>query len=158
DDGVCVLDAETGQERGRFAGGFAWCFSFSPDGRTLATGELDGTILLWDVSKLRPKDEPVEITDSLWSDLAGEAPKAYQAIEKLGHAGEGGVAFLRERLKPAKAAEKKKLDTLFADVESAKYAVRQKAAAELAGLDLTAEVLRERLKATNSAEARAAIS
>jgi hypothetical protein len=109
------------------------------------------------MSKLAPVPRAVEVTDALWADLAADAATAYQAVAKLGHAGEPGVALLREHLKPAKPVDAKRLAAILKDLESDAYAARQKAAADLAAADVPTDVLRERLKTASSAEARKVI-
>src|SRR5262249_8711786 len=50
-----LWDVATGKERGRFRGytDTVWTAAFSPDGRWLATGSQDTTVLIWDVQSLK---------------------------------------------------------------------------------------------------------
>jgi hypothetical protein len=143
----------------RVDAGSAFCFAFSPSGKMLATGGADGTILLWDISAIRPTETvPDTAPELLWADLAGDAIKAYRAVVALGDQGERAVKFLAERLKPAAPIEPKRIDQWLADLDSPQFAVRNNARAELAALAERAEpALRARLKATTSAEARLVI-
>lgn len=158
--GVYFWDTATGEEIRHFDAGQIWHLAFSPDGKTVATGSVDGTVMLWDVSGVRAKVTVPNITaDGLWTDLADEAPKAYLAVVALSAQGDKGVSLLRERLKPAASIDPKRTDQLLTDLESPQFAVRDKANVELTALFERAEpALRARLKTTTSAEARKVIS
>jgi hypothetical protein len=88
----------------------AACLAISPDGKTLASGHNDSTILVWDIPEARrtavakaaatPKD-----LEARWSDLAeADAKKAHSSIWELAAHPEQAVPLLRDRLKPATAA------------------------------------------------------
>jgi dipeptidyl aminopeptidase/acylaminoacyl peptidase len=96
--------------------------AFAPDGRSLATGGMDSTILLWDLTgqatqgKLNsaPPPSPAEL-DRQWADLAGDASKADKAIWVLVLAQKQSVPFLQKRMKAGEAAadqEKKSLEVI----------------------------------------------
>jgi WD40 repeat protein len=55
DTGVRVWDTATGKLLGRFDGSptRVVAITFSPDGRRLASGGIDGTALVWDLSGLK---------------------------------------------------------------------------------------------------------
>ena len=56
---IKLVDWESGKPVGSFQGhaGSVMCLAFSPDGKTLATGGTDSTVLLWDVSAGTPSGE-----------------------------------------------------------------------------------------------------
>jgi hypothetical protein len=78
----CVLhlfEVFSGQELGRIdMPGMVWSLAFAPDGRSLAAGGNDATILLWDMTararQRQVKAVPLAATDldRLWSDLGGD--------------------------------------------------------------------------------------
>jgi WD40 repeat protein len=57
EDTIHVWDAATGKEllRRLSPDSTPYSFAFSPDGRQVAAGMNDGTILLWDVSQVSPR-------------------------------------------------------------------------------------------------------
>jgi len=157
--GVYLWDTAYGKEFRRLGAGEVWSLAFSPDGKTLATGGLDGTVLLWDLTKTRP---PVGTSsaseDAIWSDLAADAPHAYQAILTVSQLDDRGVTLLRQRLKPAVPVDPRHLAQLLDDLDDKSFTMRQKAATELEALnDRAAEAMKERLLTTQSPEARRSI-
>ncbi len=135
--------------------------SFSPDGKLLATGSNDTTILLWDATRFKPHP-PAEVQlrpeqiESLWTDLAGaDAAKAYRAIRTLAAGSKASIAFLKRHLHPAAAADAKQMTQLLADLDSEQFAVREKAMQELEKLgDRAATELHKALQGKPTLEAK----
>jgi hypothetical protein len=138
---VRAWEVDGGKEVGRFPGhdGRVETVSFSANGKCVATGSADTTVLLWDAAALR-KDMPERaaaelpdgMTDTLWADLAGEdASKALKAVLGLAGDPKRAVPVLAERLKPAAPIDPQKLGQWVADLESDRFAVRQEASANL---------------------------
>jgi hypothetical protein len=120
---------------GEFA--FVLSLAFLPDGKGLATGMMDSTVLVWDLSaigKEAPPDLDATTLATLWSDLTDEAPKAYHAIWTLGDSPKQAAPFLSDRLKPAEEIDAKLVQRLLADLDSDQFETREKAAKELATL------------------------
>ena len=136
--GVHIWELATGRERLRLAGhaeGTA-CVLFTPDGRSLITGGMDSTVLVWDLAPARPDAKEL---DRLWSELADDdASHAYEAIWTLSTS-PGVVGFLKARLKPAPGAEAKEIHRLIADLDSDDFDIREKASADLARIGAGAE-------------------
>ncbi len=131
--------------------GNVWAMAFTADGRTLATGGADSTILLWDLTghaengKLKAGDLTAKDLNRLWSDLAGDAPQANRAMWSLALAPKQSLPFLKERLRQPAAAKADQLAKLVADLDSDRFDVRQKATRELDQLAEGAEAaLRKR--------------
>jgi WD40 repeat protein len=111
--------------------------AFSADSRFLVSGSGDTTALVWDMSKPETQEKAAlgaKRMEAMWQDLAdGDAVKAYQAIVALTAAQEG-VAFLGRKLAPVPPPDAKKVARLIEDLNHERFAVRDKAAAELARL------------------------
>jgi RNA polymerase sigma factor (sigma-70 family) len=174
---LCLWETATGGERRHFAGGddagqparlrdeSAWSLSFSGDGRRLAAGNSDTTVLVWDVTgrladghRLRPARPSDAEVRGLWDDLAGaDTARADRAIWTLAAAPEQALPLLRRELHPAPgaAAAKGRVDRCIADLDSDAFVVRRAAAEELQRLGEAAEpALRAAAARTDSAEVR----
>lgn len=127
---VIAYDTLTGRElfRRNTEQGTPQALAFSQDRRTLATAGANTTILLWDLPAT-PGLEPAAVSeDSLWEDLAAyDAAKGYRAMQRLLASPETAVRVVRERLKPAEAADAKRVARLVAELDHPKYAVRERA-------------------------------
>src|SRR5439155_15882173 len=128
---------------------------------TLASASFDTTVLLWDATGLTAKRQQakplsVENLNRLWGDLAGnDASRAYDAIATLALAPKQAVPFLQERVKPAAAADSERVVRLIADLDSPRFAVREKANQELEKLgEAAAHVIRKNLQGQASPEVR----
>jgi hypothetical protein len=152
-DGVQLRDAAGGEVVARFTmpetvrasttfGSYAGCLAFSPDGRRMATGHPDGTILVWDARVPPVSVEPLAAKElaALWADLAGaDAAKAWQAVGRLAEAPDDALPFLRDRLKPYPAAPADEMRRLLADLDGESFKQREAATKRLKDLGLQAE-------------------
>jgi hypothetical protein len=181
DGTVRLWETATGGERRHFRGRddgaqtvvklrdeAASSLSFAGDGRRLAAGNADTTVLVWDVTgrlddghRLRPVRLSEADVRGLWADLAGADPaRADRAIWTLVAAPEQVLPLLGRDLQPIPRADQAKgrLDRYIAELDSDTFAVRQAALEELERLGEAAEpALRAALAKTNSAEVRARI-
>ncbi|HYV34767.1 MAG TPA: WD40 repeat domain-containing protein, partial [Gemmataceae bacterium] len=104
---------------------FASCMTFSPDGKSLATGHANGTILLWDMTPawnaLTVPKGPVD-TVACWAALADADPKnAYSAIDLLAANPSKALPLLREKLTAVAKVDPKWLAARLADLDSTKF-------------------------------------
>jgi RNA polymerase sigma factor (sigma-70 family) len=163
---VRVWEIATGKQVASFEGhhGAITALSYAPDGKSLASGSVDSTILIWDlVGRLRkPKDaQPLTAgqLEALWNHLLdADAAKAFRAIGDLVVAGDEAALYLKKQLSPVPipdAALTERATQLVADLDSDKFAVRQKAMVELDKMgDAAAGALRKALAAPLSLETR----
>jgi hypothetical protein len=134
--------------------------AFSPDGKRLATGHRDSTILVWDIAaayrrRVAPRAANARELETWWRHLAGDAPQAHRAIWGLADAPAQAVPFLRDRLRPAAALPAGELKRLVQDLDSAEFERREEASRRLAEFGEDAETtLRQALANKPSAEAR----
>jgi hypothetical protein len=138
------------------SGSFASCLAFTADGRRLATGHPDSTILLWDLALPRPASTPLtaEELDALWRDLGGtNATKAWHAVWRLVDLPNDTVGLLRDRLKSVEPAPVELTRRLIADLDDSSFTQREKALRQLQELGPRAEpALREALRTNLSTE------
>jgi WD40 repeat protein len=134
----------------------ATALAFSPDGSRLATGLPDGTILLWEVPISGPRSLSPETADRLWAELMSDDPAAgWRAAWLLGDDPSAAVRLARKHVAPVEPFPADELRKLLADVESPRFAVRERATARLErAADLIGSVVGEMLKATKSEETR----
>jgi WD40 repeat protein len=135
--------------------------AFSPDGKRLASGHRDGTILIWDLSpeidrRPSPPKADAKQVEQWWTALAGDdAKQAHAAIWGLVGTPARTLPLLRDRLRPAESPPAEKLKQLVADLDSEEFAKRNAANKELAEFEELAEpAMRETLKEDISAEKR----
>jgi WD40 repeat protein len=157
---IQLWDVATGKELGQFQGHRAdvTALAFAGEGKTLASGSGDTTILIWDVASLTAsaKLQAGELNaDARWNDLsADDASKAFDAICAFAAARGRAVPFLKERLRPA-AIGTEKIQSLIADLDNEQFAVRRRASNELEQIgESAAPALRKTLEDGPSAEVR----
>jgi WD40 repeat protein len=127
--------------------------AFAPDSKRVATGHVDGSILVWDLSPqlanrpALPKADAGSI-ERWWTSLAGDdATRAQQAVWALVGAPGHTLPLIRKRVQPAAGPGADKLRQLIADLADDTFARRQAASRELAELNELAEpAMREALK------------
>jgi WD40 repeat protein len=178
DDGtLAVWEVATCRKRCQFAGhqrvtrplfspaisdGAILALAFSPDGRLLASAGTDAQILVWNVTGrlLDGHLARLELTkkqlDSAWVALAEEDPsKAHRAIWQLVSAPTQTVAYMKQRLPIAPAAEVQRFARWIGDLDSDAFPIREKAMLELERLGQAAiPHLRRALGQRTSAEMR----
>jgi WD40 repeat protein len=133
--------------------------AFSADGRKVAMGGDDSSILIWHA----PRPEPVPATQpaeanelaDLWETLASkDAAKAFTAAQRLIAQGPAAVALLKGRLAPLPpSAGPVDANKLLADLDSDSYRVREDASRKLAEIG-DAGRLEEALEKAKSDEVR----
>jgi WD40 repeat protein len=138
-----VWETATGQHVMRLSGHHSGVHSltFHPGGRALASGAGDTTVLVWDLTE--GMKEAGRLVDgevpALWETLAGPAPAATRATWRLVTAPGQALALLKEHVRAASAPPPERLDKLITDLESDRFADRQKATRELEDLGELAE-------------------
>jgi hypothetical protein len=132
--------------------------AFTPDARKLVTGMGDSTILIWNLIPPAAREAETQpgSFEKLWADLASEdTGKAYAALWTLVALPDRSIPFLQARLQPISAAEPQRLERLIVDLESERFAVRQKATEGLEQLrELAEPALRQALHHTAGLETR----
>jgi WD40 repeat protein len=157
-----VWDLATGKELFRRQGfGIVRSLAIAPNSRLLASGQADGTILVWD---LPPSAEPnanpekfeAKQLELWWTDLGGaDARKAHAAIWGYVTIPERTVAWLRGRLFAIPTFSADKLRQLVLDLDSPNFQRRAEASKQLEILAEEAEpALRAALEKEPSLEQR----
>jgi WD40 repeat protein len=119
---------------------------YAADGQTLISGSNDTTALLWKAAGLNtlPRHPPFDlqpaVVDALWEDLVKtNAYVAHSAMRALRAAPKAALPFLKERLRPVPVDEQQRIARLVVDLDSNRFAARQKAAMELEKLGAAAQ-------------------
>jgi len=135
----------------------ASALAFSVDGRILATGHADGTILLWDAT-LRGGARGGALSAAergvLWADLASpDAETAHAAIWRLADDPVPSALYLKKRVKSVPPPPPGVIQSLLDGLDSNQFTVRKAAEKKLQDMGERAETaLREALKAKPSLE------
>jgi hypothetical protein len=108
-------------------------------------------------SGARAADPPApDEWQQVWADLGTKDPvQADRAMTRLVDRPEQAVPFLRQRLRPAPAADPRRLADWLAALDSEEFAVREEATQELEKLaEVIEDPLKKALRQTRSAEVR----
>jgi hypothetical protein len=108
-----------------------------------------------EVRKRGPRRLSPQELDALWTRLQGDAATAHQSILTLLSAPADAVPFLANRLHPSAGVDQRRVAVLIKQLDSNRFAERQKAQAELRNLANGAEsILRKALAENPAAEVR----
>jgi RNA polymerase sigma factor (sigma-70 family) len=149
--GVHVLDLANGEKVAEYEAPDINCESmegtlaFSPDARLLATGQSDGSILIWKAPPLAAAKLTEKEAATLWNGLgAAEPKKALLEMDQLVRSPDAAIAVLAREFKAAPAAE---MARLIGELDSPKFATRDQATRRLRELGMgAAPALRKALQ------------
>jgi RNA polymerase sigma factor (sigma-70 family) len=128
--------------------------AFAPDGKTLATGHRDGSVIVWKVPAV-PASARVAAAarERLWIDLATAKPATGRAaVERLVQDPAAALALLKERFKPP--APVPGVAALIEQLDAEAFADREAASRKLTELGWRAEWALRRAARTASLEVR----
>lgn len=136
--------------------------SFSPNGKRLVSGSDDTTMLVWDMTTIKP-DSPTNPVKAnrvnlvqAWKDLKNtDSEKALKAIQLLLSSPKLSLSIIREQLKPEPIANKELVARLLNDLDNTRFTIRDKASKKLQSFGASiAGPLKQLLKTSSSAEAK----
>jgi dipeptidyl aminopeptidase/acylaminoacyl peptidase len=119
--------------------------AFTPDAQTLVSGGGESSILLWDLTgqvrdgKLLPAALTAKELEKLWVALGGDAAQADRVIWMLARAPQETLPLLKTRLQPVAPADAEKVAKHVADLDSPRFAERDKAVKALQEMGEAAE-------------------
>jgi RNA polymerase sigma factor (sigma-70 family) len=137
---IIAFEVATGKPRRTLTGhqGYIGGLAISADGRRLISGGADGVAIVWDatpvgVASPRSKALTEAGAEKLWEAMGQEdARVAFTALGDLSASPDRAAEFLGKHLKPALAAPSEAvLNRIFSDLDSDKFATREKASKEL---------------------------
>jgi RNA polymerase sigma factor (sigma-70 family) len=148
-----LWEIATGEERHHFTGHELAINSiaFSPDGKLLAAASSDAPLFVWDVEGCYGKPPSVvpfsaEEKANLWTSLDdADAAIAFGAMRRLLARPRLAVALLHDRLRQVAPVDDKAVRQLLRQLDADAFAVREKAAADLAAVADTVEPLLRKL-------------
>jgi WD40 repeat protein len=153
---VSVHDTFTGRElfRRNTGQGAVGALAFSRDGRKLATGGANTTIMVWSLPMLETPRPALDETTA-WRDLEdNDSGRAFRAIAHLCSHPSEAIRLFKVRLKPRPPVDAKRIDSLIRDLDDDAYAVREKASEELAEIGHLAEEALKKATKSSSLEVR----
>jgi hypothetical protein len=119
--------------------------AIGPDDRTLAAAGPDNAVALHNLAepmgtkRLAAVPLDAKRLEAAWTDLASrDARKAYRSVWLLALRPREAVPFLKDRLHPASADEVQRIVRLVADLDSDRFAERERASRELRRIGLAA--------------------
>jgi hypothetical protein len=136
---IRIVDTLTGDEAGELKGhhGSVSTLRVSSDGRSLVSGSVDTTAMVWDLGQLArielTRENPLSADEieAIWRDLARpDAKTAFVATRKLLTDRDQTIKLLKDRLRPVPKVEESRIDQLVSDLGGA-FATRRKATEEL---------------------------
>ena len=109
--------------------------AFTPDGKRLVSFNSDLTGLVWDLRLASTLAQPPTMAQwqTAWSELLSttDGLKVHDAMARLAALPTQTIDLLQKQLTPAKIIDPKRLEQLFAELDSAKFPVRDQAYLEL---------------------------
>jgi WD40 repeat protein len=167
-DHIEIFESDTGRKVREFVSDneAVQCLAFTPDGRGLASGHEDSTILIWELplydQQLRGKVQPhlrQQDLEELWVDLASsDSQKAYRAVWRLQGSPTQFVHFIRRRMREFSMISTDQIEAWISDLDSAEFSVRERAFQALEEIDAKAcPFLKRALRRNSSVEGRVRI-
>jgi hypothetical protein len=139
DGTVHWYDVLTGQELSAFKGHAAAvnAVAFAPNGKRVGSASADGTALIWDpTGRGRPAPPAKALSaadrEKSWAALVeDDADRAFAAMGDWIAAPDDAVAWIKARVKPAAAVERKRIEDLLRQLDAGAFQARDQAAREL---------------------------